>query len=168
VDIRKIVIAAMTGALFVSAAPAAAGNSTTGHGKVLLLLPLTLTKVDDLKFGTVVSSNVAGTVTINAKTGARTSAGGVTLVPSDSGQRGLFAWAATPGQPVDFDISYPATLDDGAGHHVQVAVLFLQNSSTITNSAGIAQTGVGGSILISANQAAGTYTNTFDVTANYN
>jgi len=32
----------------------------------------------------------------------------------------------------------------------------------------VAQTGVGGSILIAANQAAGTYTNTFDVTANYN
>ena len=167
-DIRKIVIATMTAVLFASAAPASAANSTTGRGKVLLLIPLTLTKVDDLSFGTIVPSPVAGTVTINAKTGARTSAGGVTLVPSDVGQRGLFAWAATPGQPVDFDITYPATLDDGAGHSVQVAVLYLQNSSTITDGAGVAQTGVGGSILISANQTAGTYTNTFEVTANYN
>ena len=166
--IRKFVIAAAMAAVFVTAAPASAANSATGHGKVLLLIPLTLTKVDDLSFGTIVPSPVAGTVTINAKTGARTSAGGVTLVPSDPGQRGLFAWAGTPGQPVDFDISYPATLDDGAGHSVQVAILFLQNSSTITNASGVAQTGVGGSILISANQAAGTYTNTFDVTANYN
>jgi hypothetical protein len=168
VDIRKFVIAALTAALFVSAAPASAANSAAGHGKVLLLIPLTLTKVDDLSFGTIVPSPVAGTVTINANTGARTSAGGVTLVPSDAGQRGLFVWAATPGQPVDFDITYPATLDDGAGHSVQVAVLFLQNSSTITDVNGVAQTGVGGSILIAANQAAGTYTNTFDVTANYN
>jgi len=168
VVIRKFVIAAAMVAVSMTAAPASAANTATGHGKVLLLLPLTLTKVDDLEFGTVVSSPVAGTVTINAKTGVRTSAGGVTLVPSDIGQRGLFVWAATPGQPVDFDISYPSTLDDGAGHSVQVAVLFLQNSSTITNASGVAQTGVGGSILIAANQAAGTYTNTFDVTANYN
>jgi hypothetical protein len=168
VVIRNFVIAAAMTAVALTAAPASAANNATGHGKVLLLVPLTLTKVDDLSFGTVVSSPTAGTVTINAKTGARTSAGGVTLVPSDPGQRGLFAWAATPGQPVDFDISYPATLDDGAGHSVQIAVLFLQNSSTITNAAGIAQTGVGGSILISANQAPGTYTNTFNVTANYN
>lgn len=167
-DIRKIVIAAAMTAMSASAAPAAAANSTTADGKVLLLVPLTLTKVQDLKFGTIVSSAVAGTVTINAKTGARTHAGGVTEVLSDAGQRGLFAWAGTPGQPVDFDITYPATLDDGAGHSVQVAVLFLQNSSTIADVNGIAQTGVGGSILIAANQAAGTYSNTFDVTANYN
>ena len=166
--IRKFVIAATMAAVSMTAAPASAANSASGHGKVLLLLPLTLTKVDDLSFGTIVSSAVAGTVTINAKTGARTHAGGVTEVPSDPGQRGLFAWAATPSQPVDFDITYPSTLDDGAGHSVQVAVLFLQNSSTITNASGIAQTGVGGSILIAANQAAGTYTNTFQVTANYN
>lgn len=166
--VSKFICAAtlLVGAL--GASPASAANSTTGHGKVLLLIPLTLTKVDDLSFGTIVPSPVAGTVTINAKTGARTSAGGVTLVPSDVGQRGLFVWAATPGQPVDFDITYPATLDDGAGHSVQVAVLFLQNSSTITDANGVAQTGVGGSILIAANQAPGTYTNTFDVTANYN
>jgi len=168
VSIRKFVIAAAMAAISVTAVPAWAANSSTANGKVLLLVPLTLTKVQDLEFGTIVSSPVAGTVTINAKTGARTHAGGVMEVPSDPGQRGLFAWAGTPGQPVDFDITYPATLDDGAGHSVQVAVLFLQNSSTIADVNGIAQTGVGGSILISANQAAGTYTNTFDVTANYN
>ena len=69
---------------------------------------------------------------------------------------------------VDFDITYPATLDDGAGNSVQVAVLFLQSSSAIADVNGIVQVGVGGSILVAANQADGIYTNTFDVTANYN
>ena len=166
--IRKFIVAASIAAIAATASPAAAANSDAADSKVLLLLPLTLTKGQDLEFGTVVSSPVAGTVTINAKTGARTHAGGVTEVASDVGQRGLFAWAATPGSPVDFDITYPATLDDGAGNSVQVAVLFLQSMSAIADVNGIVQVGVGGSILVSANQADGTYTNTFDVTANYN
>ena len=70
-DIRKFAIAAAA-ALFITASPAHAANSAKANGKVLLLVPLTLTKVDDLHFGTVVESAVAGTVTINAATGART------------------------------------------------------------------------------------------------
>lgn len=166
--VSNLISAAALLATAVTADPASAANTATANGKALLLLPLTLTKVDDLDFGTIVSSPVAGTVTINAATGARTHAGGVTEVPSDPGQRALFAWAATPNQPVTFDITYPATLDDGAGNSVQVALLYLQSSSTIADSKGIVQVGVGGSILISANQPAGTYSNTFQVTANYN
>jgi hypothetical protein len=68
---------------------------------------------------------------------------------------------------VSFDLSYPATLDDGAGHSVQVALLYLQSATAIADSAGVVKVGVGGSLLISANQAEGTYSNTFSVTANY-
>jgi hypothetical protein len=164
---NHLIAAAMMASL--AAAPAAAAGPTVqpATARALLLLPLTLTKVEDLDFGTVVSSPVAGTVTINASTGARTHAGGVTEITSAAGQRGLFAWAATPNQQVNFDIVYPATLDDGAGNSVQIALLYLQSDSVIANSSGVAQVGVGGSILISANQAEGTYTNTFDVTASY-
>lgn len=165
-DIRKYLIAgAMTAA--VVPAPALAAPTDSADGRALLLLPLTLTKVDDLSFGTVVSSPVAGTVTINAVTGARTHNGGITEVASDPGQRALFAWAAAPNTPVSFDLTYPTTLDDGAGHSVQIALLYLQSASALTDSAGVVQVGVGGSILISANQEEGLYSNTFDVTANY-
>jgi hypothetical protein len=166
VDIRKLLIATAVAAAAVPA-PALAAPTTSANGRVLLLLPLTLTKVDDLKFGTVVSSAVAGTVTINAATGVRTHNGGITAVASDPGQRALFAWAGTPGQQVSFDLTYPATLDDGAGHSVQVALLYLESASKFADSAGVVQVGVGGSILISANQEEGLYSNTFDVTANY-
>ena len=165
-DTRKLLIAAAMAATAV-ASPAAAASSDSADARALLLLPLTLTKVDDLDFGTIVSSPVAGTVTMNAASGLRTRAGGVTLVGSAPGQRALFAWAGTPSQQVDFDISYPATLDDGSGNSVQIALLYLQSSSVIADSAGVVQVGVGGSLLISANQAEGTYTNTFSVTANY-
>jgi len=87
VDTRKILIAAAIAAAL-PAAPALAAspsNTATASGKALLLLPLTLTKVNDLQFGTIVSSAVAGTVTINAASGARTHTGGVTEVGSDPG-----------------------------------------------------------------------------------
>jgi Domain of unknown function (DUF4402) len=163
----RFIAAAMAASLAASPAAAAGPSAQSAPARVLLLLPLTLTKVDDLHFGTIVSLSVAGTVTINASSGARTHAGGVTEIASDAGQRALFAWAGTPNQQVNFDIVYPATLDDGAGNSVQVALLYLQSDSVIANSAGVVQVGVGGSILISANQAEGTYSNTFDVTANY-
>ena len=165
-EYRKFLIAAAMAATAV-ASPAAAASSDTADSRALLLLPLTLTKVDDLDFGTVVSSPVAGTVTVNAASGLRTRAGGVTLVGSAPGQRALFAWAGTPSQLVTFDLSYPTSLDDGAGHSVLIALLYLQSSAAIADSAGVVQVGVGGSILISANQTEGTYTNTFSVTANY-
>jgi hypothetical protein len=160
-------IAAAIAALAVPSPAAAASNSASPTAKALLLLPLTLTKVDDLHFGTIVSSPVAGTVTINAATGVRTHAGGVTEVASDPGQRALFDWAGTPNQQVSFDLTYPATLDDGAGNSVLVALLYLQSSSVIAGADGVVEVGVGGSVLISANQPQGLYSNTFQVTANY-
>ncbi len=165
-DIRKLLIATAVAAMTVPA-PALAASTDAADSRALILLPLTLTKVEDLSFGTVVSSPVAGTVTINAVSGARTHNGGITEVASDPGQRALFAWAAAPNAQVNFDLTYPATLDDGAGHSVQIALLYLQSSTAFGDSNGIVQVGVGGSILISANQEEGLYTNTFDVTANY-
>ena len=165
-DIRRFLIAAAMAAAAMPA-PALAAPTASSNARALILLPLTLTKVDDLHFGTVVSSSVAGTVTINAATGARTQNGGVTPVGSDPGQRALFAWAGTPNAQVSFDLTYPATLDDGAGHSVQIALLYLESASKIADPTGVVEVGVGGSVLISANQEEGLYSNTFDVTANY-
>jgi hypothetical protein len=164
---RNHLIAAALAAAAI-ATPAAAGPAIKpANGRVLLLLPLKLTKVDDLSFGTIVSSSTAGTVTINAVTGARTHNGGIMEVGSDPGQRALFAWAGTANQRVDFDITYPTSLDDGAGHSVGVALLYLQSATMFADQFGVVEVGVGGSILIGAGQPDGLYSNTFDVTANY-
>ena len=81
--IRKLLIAAALAAIILPGpALAAPSNTASAEGKALLLLPLTLTKIDDLDFGTIVSSNSSGTVALNATSGARTFAGGVSGVPS--------------------------------------------------------------------------------------
>ena len=70
----KLMIAAIAAALTVPTAAHAAGvpATTDSGGKALILVPLTLTKIHDLDFGTVIPSSVSGVVTINATTGART------------------------------------------------------------------------------------------------
>ena len=58
--IRKCLIAAAMAATAVATPAAAATNARTANGRALLLLPLKLTKIDDLDFGMVVSGNSSG------------------------------------------------------------------------------------------------------------
>src|SRR5688572_17639782 len=87
------------GALLTAVTPAAAAPvsaPTQPPARALLLIPLTLTKVQDVHFGDIVpSTTTGGWVAINAVTGARTASAGLTLMPTDIGQRGQFAGAGT-------------------------------------------------------------------------
>ncbi len=58
-----------------------ATDTETAEARGLVLLPLTLTLVQDLDFGTVVASPVAGNVVIDPDTGGRTTSPGVTHRP---------------------------------------------------------------------------------------
>ena len=49
--------------------------TATAEARGLVLQPLTLTKVNDLDFGTILASTVAGSVSIDADTGVRSSSG---------------------------------------------------------------------------------------------
>ena len=99
-DYRKHLIAAAIAAAAVASPAAAAPATATASARALLLLPLQLTKVDDLDFGTVIPSPVSGTVTINATTGKRSLTGGVVDYPSDVGHRAYFGTAGSPAQLV--------------------------------------------------------------------
>lgn len=164
--ISAVAVAAMAfGAAPVAALPVQA--SPNADGRALILVPLTLVKVEDLDFGTVVSSAVAGTVTIDQATGARTVAGGVTAVASDPGHRAEFAGAGTPNQLVDISISsVPASLTDGLGNSIPVTLVL--DATQVTIDATRAFTvGVGGTIDVAADQPDGDYNADFAVTAIY-
>lgn len=166
----KILFAALA-ATAAFAAPAQAQTvSETAEARGLVLQPLTLSRVDDLDFGTVISSAVAGDVTINEDSGFRTITGGVAAGPA-AGNRGLFAGAGTAGQQVDLDLAYPAVLTSGANTVTITSLTFdgaggVSTTRTIGGS-GTFQIGVGGTFAIGANQPAGLYTGTFQVTAEY-
>lgn len=153
-----------------AAAPAAAAApSADANGKALLLTPLSLVKVDDLDFGGIVPSLISGSVTLNATSSARSFSGGVTGVPGDPGKRAYFAGAGTPNQQVIITLNPPAELVSAANDTIPVLGLTLDGSAvrTIDPTTRAFYVGVGGSLMINADQPEGIYTATFDVTAWY-
>jgi hypothetical protein len=169
----NICLAALAASVAV-ASPAFAQSvtaSATAEARGLVLQPLTLTRVDDLDFGTVIASAVAGQVTINEDTGARSVSGGVLGVPTAPGQRGLFAGAGTAGQQVDLTLTPPAgnILVSGA-NFLTVSSMVLDNGNSTTRTidvTGAFQVGVGGTFNIAASQPNGLYAADFDLTAEY-
>lgn len=161
------VLALAFAATSAAAAPVAAPTPPTG--RALLLIPLQLTKVRDLSFGTVIPGTTAGTVTIDPSTGARAGSPQVTLDPNDIGGRGYFAGAGSPGQQVVMAITPPTVLTDGFGNNINVVALFLDGPATRTIHP-VDRTfyvGVGGALQIGADQPDGFYSATFNLTADY-
>lgn len=149
------------------AAPVSA--PTLPSGRALLLIPLTLTKVQDLHFGSIVpSTTTAGWVRIDAVTGARTASAGLTLMPTDVGQRGQFAGAGSAGQQVIMALTPPLVLSSPGGDTIDVMAMSLDGPTTRTIGANQSFfVGVGGIIFVAANQPEGLYTATYDLTADY-
>lgn len=171
-NIRKSCIAAALAATAFAASPAmAATPAQQATNRALILVPLTLVKVEDLSFGTVSPSTTSlSVVTINATTGARTLIGGATGVPSDLGQRAQFAGAGTPGQQVVISYVAPLELVSTTNSADKITVLGLTLDGLPIRTIDSTRAfffGIGGSIVLSANQPEGLYQATFDVTANY-
>ncbi len=157
-------------ATLIAATPAVAADSQPMTSKALLIKPLTLTKLADLDFGTIVPSGSGDLVTINADTGARTSptAGLVTI---DPGQRARFASSGLNNQFVVLQVSTPTDLSDGVGNSLTVTRLDLDQGGNplrvLTPTSQIFFLGIGGQVFVRANQPEGVYSGTFTLTANY-
>jgi hypothetical protein len=168
----NICLAALAATL-VTASPALAQQaSATAEARGVVVQPLTLAKVQDLDFGTVVGSAVSGTVDIDPDSGARTVSGGVTGVPSYPGDRALFQGAGTSGQDVLLTLSPPAVLvsQSNPADLIVVNSMTLDNGNATTRTidvTGIFTVGVGGNFAIAANQPAALYSANFDLTADY-
>lgn len=155
------------------AAPAAAQTvpvSATAEARGLIIQPLSFVNLNRLNFGTIVASNLAGSVTIDPATGARTTSGGVTGAPSDVGGRGLFEGLGFAGQAVQISSSVPAMLVNQSDS--TQAVVFrnftLDGANTrVIGVTGSFRVGVGATIDVAANQAPGVYSAQFTVTADY-
>lgn len=165
-----------TAVLLAGATPALAvpiSSTPVAKGKVLILRPLSFVNTGDLNFGTVVSSGVAGTVTIDPDTGARGGAGGVTLMSSDVGGRGTFAGAGSPSQLVIVTLNPPAVLTNAASDTVTVDSMALDGSGLLTDTRTIDPVdltfyvAVGGQITVAADQPDGDYSADYLITADY-
>lgn len=171
-DTRNYLIAVALGAAATATPAGAVAVSATqnSNGRALILVPLTLTKIDDLDFGSIITSSTSGTVALNADTSARTFTGGL-VGTSTPAQRAYFGGAGTPNQQVVVVVTPPAQLKDSNGDTIDVLALTLDKSGNpIRTVDPVARTffvGIGGIINIAANQPDGDYYATFQVTANY-
>lgn len=170
-DYRKLLIAAGLVAVAASAPAAAAPVTASSTGKALILVPLTLTKIDDLDFGTMIAPPAPGTVTLDPATSGRTYTGGVVGVGSAPGHRAYFGGAGTPNQQVIVTLVPPSQLTDSNGDKIGVLALTLDNSGnpirSIDPTTHTFFVGVGGILNLSANQPDGDYSATFQLLANY-
>ncbi len=164
-------VAAVSAALFAGAPALAAplAVTTPPQGRALLLIPLTLTKVQDVSFGSIIpdgSSQV--TVTLDPSTGNRTSSHPASLFASDPGASGIFAGAGTPGQQVIMALTPPSTLSDGNGNSLTVVTMLLDGPNTRTIQADHTFfVRVGGVIQVPPNAPSGLYSANYNLTADY-
>ena len=166
---RNLIIAAAMASAAVPASAAPVASTNDAGGRAVLLIPLTLTKIDDLDFGTMISAGSSGTVSLNATTGNRLFAGGVTGVSSAAGHRAYFGGAGSPSQQVIVTVIPPATLDNAAGDQITVLALTTDGGPirSIDPATRTFFVGVGGILMLNANQPDGDYSATFQVTAQY-
>jgi len=160
-------LAALVSPALAQAAPVLPDRNATGEA--LILVPLALTKISDLSFGSIIPSGLSGMVAIDASTGARTVAGGVIAYSTDPGNRAFFAGGGSPSQQVVITMTQPALLTSAAGDTIPLLALTLEGSPLkiihpVTRTFFF---GVGGIIVVGANQPDGLYAATFTVTANY-
>jgi Domain of unknown function (DUF4402) len=170
----KIALAALAAtAAFASPAAAQVVTSTAqAEARGTILQPLSLSRVQDLDFGTILVDplGAGGTVTINADDGSRSVTGDVAEVGLNGGQRAVFNGGGPENDTVDVVLTQPASglLYNGTNTLAGVLVLDQGGSTTrTTDLVGAYSVGVGGTFTIAANQPAGLYTADFDVTAVY-
>jgi hypothetical protein len=168
----KRILCAAAAASTLLATPAAAAPVNPDRqatGEALILVPLSLVKISDLDFGSILTSPVSGTVSVSPSTGLRSTAGGVTGLASDPGFRARFAGAGTPNQQVIIVVTPPASLANANGDLITVLALPLEGSpvKTIDPVTRAFTFGVGGIIMVGANQPEGLYSADFNVTAIY-
>ena len=133
---------------------------------VQVLAAVQLSAVTDLNFGVVAASAAGGTVTLGAASGATPSATGVIAI-SGGAPASFQVTQATTGEVIALSVGNTTPLSNGVGADIALSGLTLSNSSITFNSASLQTVYVGGTISLNPNQAAGTYTGTFDVTAEY-
>lgn len=170
----KIALAALAASVAVATpafGQAVTTASDTAEARGLVLQPLSLARVQDLDFGTVLASATAETVTVDPDTGFRSVSGpGVALVATSPGDRGLFTGAGNPGVIVNLTVTPPVGNVVVSGSNSIPVTLTLDQGGSLARTIGATGTfdvGVGGAFDIGANQASGLYSADFQLTAEY-
>ncbi len=163
--------------LVAAGGPVLAANGT-GTTKVVTISPLNIAKTADLDFGYIIPATTASTVTVDAQTGVRASAGGAVLAggPVSTGD---FIVAANAGRVVTISLS-PApniTLNRvGGGATMTINQVRVSRDggapapfgpNVTIGASGALLLKVGGRLNVNANQLEGVYTAAIALTVDY-
>lgn len=158
------------------AVPAHAQQTAQGQSEAIVLRPLSFFKVNDLDFGDIIPSNVAGTVTLEPD-GSRSRTGGVTLA-GNGGEPARFAGLGSLNREVNISLGSNTIWLNGPGVRMRARTFEIGSTPTavlstsptrfrITSPLGNYNFPVGATLEVGANQAPGDYSGTFTVTLNY-
>ncbi len=167
------VATAISAAFF--AAPAFA-EAEQGSAEITIVRPLSFVIDDNLDFGSLFPSTVAGTVVISP-TGARTANNGIVLVGTGH-KPARFAGQGTFNQRVDVSLGSNSIFITGPGVRMRVRDFVIGSTPTailttaprrfrIGAASGIFGFPVGATLEVGANQVPGTYAGTWSITLNY-
>lgn len=156
---------------------AAGAASGAGAGRAQLRQPITLNNTRDLNFGTILRGTTAGTVTINARTGARTRTGGATVFGTGFSSA-AFNGTGSAGRVVTLSLGAPSIVVNRVGGGGTMTVNTFRISSngsaqqTLPRNYTMPATGtrsfaIGARLNLTANQPDGDYLGSFALTMNY-
>lgn len=157
--------------LSLGAYASAAQNSATGTGtaNARIITAISIVPGTALNFGDIVPSAAAGTVAVSTA-GVRTSAGGATLGSATGVAAGAFTVSGQANATYALTLPANGVVTVTSGANSMGVNSFVSNpSGTGTLSAGGSQAlAVGATLSVGINQAAGSYTGTYQVTVAYN
>lgn len=155
--------------VFAQAAPVT--DTDTAKARGVVLGAHSLKRNRDLDFGVVAVDPVTGgTVSIAANAAGNRSVTGLVTALTSTYSSAEFLGSAAPNEQVMLTLSGPGTtlVQDGAGNSIPVAlVLDAAGATRNADALGGFTVYVGGTFTIAGGQAAGVYSNDFDLTAEY-
>jgi hypothetical protein len=161
IALKRALMGAAIAALAMNASAAHAA-SATGTAKAKILRQITLTNTSDLQYATVISGATASTVAVSTS-GAATCGTGLTCTGTTTAAN--FNIAGTSGAVVVVGGDSSVTLNGSLGGTMASSLTYSASTVTLGATGGSFQ--VGGTLSVGANQTAGDYSGTFNVTANY-
>ena len=161
IGMKSALVGAAIAALVMNASAAHAASGT-GTAKAKILRQITLTNTSDLQYATVISGATASTVAVSTS-GAATCGTGLTCTGTTTAAN--FNIAGTSGAVVVVGGDSSVTLNGSLGGTMSSSLTYSASTVTLGATGGSFQ--VGGTLSVGANQTAGDYSGTFNVTANY-
>ena len=166
--LRKIlpVCVAIAGIAMLPNSAQSATASATASATVLT--PIAISTTTNMSFGDVYADNVSAGTVVLATTGARSVTGGTTLGATAGAAA---AYAVSGNASATYSITLPSTdvtLVSGANNMIVNTFVHDAGGSPALDGTGNATFNVGATLNVSAAQAPGAYSASFDVIANYN